>query len=79
MTILDDRDWRSKRALSVIMFLFTMIEGGGNERPPLSPFQPGKPDERTLVYRTRVGLRRKFGIGCLDKVLEKPAARGWIV
>jgi hypothetical protein len=31
----DDRDWRSKRALSVIMFLFTMIEGTGDERLPL--------------------------------------------
>jgi hypothetical protein len=31
----DDRDWRSKRALSVIMFLFTMIEGTGDERVPL--------------------------------------------
>jgi hypothetical protein len=31
----DDRDWRSKRALSTIMFLFTMIEGTGDERLPL--------------------------------------------
>ena len=31
----DDRDWRSKRALSTIMFLFTMIEGSGDERLPL--------------------------------------------
>ena len=31
----DDRDWRSKRALSTIMFLFTMIEGSGDERVPL--------------------------------------------
>jgi uncharacterized protein YceK len=31
----DDRDWRSKRALSTIMFLFTMIEGSGDERMPL--------------------------------------------
>jgi hypothetical protein len=31
----DDRDWRTKRALTAIMFLFTMIEGGGDERLPL--------------------------------------------
>jgi hypothetical protein len=31
----DDRDWRSKRALSTIMFLFTMIEGTGDERLPV--------------------------------------------
>lgn len=31
----DDRDWRSKRALSTIMFLFTMIEGTNDERLPV--------------------------------------------
>jgi hypothetical protein len=31
----DDRDWRTKRALTAIMFLFTMIEGSGDERLPL--------------------------------------------
>lgn len=31
----DDRDWRSKRALSTIMFMFTMIEGSGDERLPM--------------------------------------------
>ncbi|MGO8926707.1 MAG: hypothetical protein ACLQU3_07455 [Limisphaerales bacterium] len=32
---IDDRDWRSKRALTAVMFLFTMAETGGNEQLPL--------------------------------------------
>jgi hypothetical protein len=32
---IDDRDWRSKRALTAVMFLFTMAETGGGERLPL--------------------------------------------
>jgi hypothetical protein len=31
----DDRDWRTKRAFTAIMFLFTMAETGGNEKLPL--------------------------------------------
>jgi hypothetical protein len=31
----DDRNWHSKRALTAIMFLSTMIEGSGEERLPL--------------------------------------------
>ena len=31
----DDRDWRSKRAFTAIMFLFTMAEGSGDEKLPL--------------------------------------------
>jgi hypothetical protein len=32
---IDDRDWRSKRAFTAIMFFFTLAEGGGPERLPL--------------------------------------------
>lgn len=32
---IDDRDWRSKRALTAVMFLFTMAETGGEEKLPL--------------------------------------------
>ena len=32
---IDDRDWRSKRALTAVMFLFTMAETSGNEQLPL--------------------------------------------
>jgi len=32
---IDDRDWRSKRALTAVMFLFTMTDTGGNEQLPL--------------------------------------------
>jgi hypothetical protein len=32
---IDDRDWKSKRALTAVMFLFTMAETGGNEQLPL--------------------------------------------
>jgi hypothetical protein len=32
---IDDRDWRSKRALTAVMFLFTMAETGSNEQLPL--------------------------------------------
>ena len=31
----DDRDWRTKRALSAIIFMFTMADTGGNEQLPL--------------------------------------------
>ena len=31
----DDRDWRSKRALTAVMFLFTMSDTGSNEQLPL--------------------------------------------
>jgi hypothetical protein len=31
----DDRDWRTKRALTAVMFLFTVTETGGNEQLPL--------------------------------------------
>jgi len=31
----DDRDWRSKRAFTAIMFLFTMTENSGDEKLPL--------------------------------------------
>jgi hypothetical protein len=31
----DDRDWRSKRAFTAIMFLFTMVETGASEKLPL--------------------------------------------
>jgi hypothetical protein len=31
----DDRDWRTKRALGAIMFLFTMTQDSGNEQLPL--------------------------------------------
>ena len=31
----DDRDWRSKRAFTAIMFLFTMAETGAEEKLPL--------------------------------------------
>jgi len=31
----DDRDWRTKRAFTAIMFLFTMTENSGNEQLPL--------------------------------------------
>jgi hypothetical protein len=32
---IDDGDWRSKRALTAVMFLFTMAETGGGEKLPL--------------------------------------------
>jgi len=32
---IDDRDWRSKRALTAVMFLFTMADAGANEQLPL--------------------------------------------
>ena len=32
---IDDSDWRSKRALTAVMFLFTMAETGGGEKLPL--------------------------------------------
>jgi hypothetical protein len=32
---IDDRDWRSKRALTAIMFLFTMSENDSKEQLPL--------------------------------------------
>jgi len=31
----DDRDWRTKRAFTAIMFFFTLAETGGNEKLPL--------------------------------------------
>ena len=31
----DDRDWRSKRAFTTIMFLFTLADSGGDEKLPL--------------------------------------------
>ncbi len=31
----DDRDWRTKRALSAVIFMFTMADTGGNEQLPL--------------------------------------------
>jgi hypothetical protein len=31
----DDRDWRTKRAFTAVMFLFTLAETGGNEKLPL--------------------------------------------
>ena len=31
----DDRDWRSKRAFTATMFLFTMAETGADEKLPL--------------------------------------------
>jgi hypothetical protein len=31
----DDRDWRTKRAFTAIMFLFTMVENTGDEKLPL--------------------------------------------
>ena len=31
----DDRDWRTKRAFSSIMFLFTMIDSGAGDKLPL--------------------------------------------
>jgi hypothetical protein len=31
----DDRDWRTKRAFTAIMFLFTLAETGGDEKLPL--------------------------------------------
>jgi len=31
----DDRDWRTKRAFTAIMFLFTMAETGADEKLPL--------------------------------------------
>ncbi len=31
----DDRDWRTKRALSAVVFIFTMADTGGNEQLPL--------------------------------------------
>jgi hypothetical protein len=31
----DDRDWRTKRAFTAVMFLFTMTESGCNDRLPL--------------------------------------------
>jgi hypothetical protein len=32
---IDDRDWRTKRALTAVMFLFTMAGTGGGEQLPL--------------------------------------------
>ncbi len=32
---IDDRDLRSKRALTAVMFFFTMAQTGGNEQLPL--------------------------------------------
>ena len=32
---MDDRDWRTKRAFTAIMFLFRMAENGGSEQLPL--------------------------------------------
>ena len=34
----DDRDWRTKRAFTAIMFLFTMAETGADEKLPLITF-----------------------------------------
>ena len=31
----DDRDWRTKRAFTAVMFLFTMAENSGDEKLPL--------------------------------------------
>ena len=31
----DDRDWRTKRAFTAVMFLFTMAETGADEKLPL--------------------------------------------
>jgi hypothetical protein len=32
---IDDRDWRTKRAFTAIMFLFTLAEGGATDKLPL--------------------------------------------
>jgi hypothetical protein len=32
---IDDSDWQTKRALSAIIFIFTLTDTGGNERLPL--------------------------------------------
>jgi hypothetical protein len=31
----DDRDWRTKRALTAVMFFFTLAESGSTEKLPL--------------------------------------------
>ena len=31
----DDRDWRTKRALTAVMFFFTLAETGSPEKLPL--------------------------------------------
>jgi hypothetical protein len=31
----DDRDWRTKRAFTAIMFLFTMADVGSDDKLPL--------------------------------------------
>ena len=35
IAVVDDRDWRTKRAFTAVMFLFTMTEMGGSEKLPL--------------------------------------------
>ena len=32
---IDDGDWKSKRALTAVMFFFTLAESGGEEKLPL--------------------------------------------
>jgi hypothetical protein len=32
---IDDGDWHTKRALTAVMFFFTLAETGGNEKLPL--------------------------------------------
>ena len=32
---IDDGDWQTKRALTAVMFFFTLAETGGNEKLPL--------------------------------------------
>lgn len=38
---IDDRDWQSKRALSIIMFFFTLTETGGSENLPVLTIPAG--------------------------------------
>ena len=38
---IDDRDWRSKRTLSVVLFLFTLTDSGSNEHLPVLTIPAG--------------------------------------
>ena len=76
----DDRDWRSKRALSTIMFLFTMIEGTADERLPLLtiPSPVNLTNAHSSIER-EWAYDSKFSNGCLDEGLDEAPAKGWTV
>ena len=53
---IDDGDWQTKRALTAVMFFFTLAETGGNEKLPLD-HHPGAVDGGARCRRAGLDVR----------------------